>query len=449
MIDESEPPSIWSWVWGTNSKGIYMAWQQFPNASLRIPVNWAVLCLRCVDYPSSFFMEAMKISQQEALRNYQIISSWQDSTVAQVQKNCLPRQRSGLDNGDTVPEFDECCDWTWVVAIWESSIWEAHLKIRECAALRGDIGESGWYCHVESGWSGGDSELLLRGWGQRLANDILLVSAFGGTGGGSGELECICSLLGDVNITQQGRWPGDGILWEGGTENGEGILWMVVVNNNAGFSNGGGGSGLANGVDFCWDIPLGLTMPPPNPAKPSCIDDNRVFDPKQGMLHLKLARSIISILSRCFLSLYIVMGVSYLESSHWFLVLIGSVLICPSNEHMSMVFCSWGGIIMAMATMYPNDEPDVLETWMIFHLAERARVMDSCKVRSWELNMTCIYKIQHESDEQQGGGEIYHQTHPENVRAGLAKVWKQWSKRDGTHCSIDIFQTAIFADIVG
>jgi len=73
-------------------------------------VNWAVLCLRCVDYPSSFFMEAMKISQQEALRNYQIISSWQDSTVAQVQKNCLPRQRSGLDNGDTVPEFDECCD---------------------------------------------------------------------------------------------------------------------------------------------------------------------------------------------------------------------------------------------------------------------------------------------------------------------------------------------------
>jgi len=63
--------------------------------------------------------------------------------------------------------------------------------------------------------------------------------------------------------------------------------------------------------------------------------------------------------------------------------------------------------------------------------------------------MTCIYKIQHQSGEHRGSGGIYRQIHPENVRAGLTKVWKQRSRRNGTRRSIDIFQTAIFADIVG
>jgi hypothetical protein len=44
---------------------------------------------------------------------------------------------------------------------------------------------------------------------------------------------------------------------------------------------------------------------------------------------------------------------------------------------------------------------------------------------------------------------MYRQIHPKNVRAGLAEIWKQRSRRHGTRRSIDIFQTAIFADIVG
>jgi hypothetical protein len=43
-----------------------------------------------------------------------------------------------------------------------------------------------------------------------------------------------------VDVTQRGEWPGDGVPWEGGTESGEGLLRTVVVNDNAGFSNGGG-----------------------------------------------------------------------------------------------------------------------------------------------------------------------------------------------------------------
>lgn len=78
-----------------------------------------------------------------------------------------------------------------------------------------------------------------------------------------------------MDVTQRGEWPGDGVPWGRGTESGEGLLRTVVVNDNAGFSsNSGGGTGLAlpNVVDFCRDIPLGLTRPPPNLAKASCID---------------------------------------------------------------------------------------------------------------------------------------------------------------------------------
>ena len=144
-----------------------------------------------------------------------------------------------------------------------------------------------------------------------------------------------------MDVIQRGEWPGDGVLWEGGTESGEGLLRTVFFNDNAGFNNSGGGTGLAppNGVDFDRDVPFGLTMPPPNLAKASCIDDSRVFDPKVGVPHLELARSIISISSRRFLSLYdVVCRVSCSDSSPLFLVSISSVLVCPSNERTSTIF---------------------------------------------------------------------------------------------------------------
>jgi hypothetical protein len=114
---------------------------------------------------------------------------------------------------------------------------------------------------------------------------------------------------------------------------------MVVISDKAGF-NGGGGGGLAapKGVDFARNIPLGLAMPPPNLAKASCMDDSRVFDPKVGVPHLELARSMISMSPRRFFSLCAAVGVSYSEPFSRHFIPTDPVPICPSNESTLKVF---------------------------------------------------------------------------------------------------------------
>ena len=147
-----------------------------------------------------------------------------------------------------------------------------------------------------------------------MASDILLVIVFGGTGGGAGEPKwgLKSSCRGDVDVSQRGEWPGDGVPWRGGTESGEGLFRTAFVRDKAGF-NGGGGGGLAvpKGVDFARNAPFGFTVPPENLARASCMDDNRVFEPNVGVPHLELARSMISMSLWRFLSSYAELGASY------------------------------------------------------------------------------------------------------------------------------------------
>ena len=125
------------------------------------------------------------------------------------------------------------------------------------------------------------------------------------------ECECECewemvdSCLGETvealrNVADRGECSieaGGGLPWRGGTDSGEGLFFAVRFKDRAGFNGTGGGFldwATLDVVETVLDMSLERVIPPPNFASASCTDERRMFDPKVGVPHLELARSVTS-----------------------------------------------------------------------------------------------------------------------------------------------------------